>query len=90
MVTTVKIAPIEKWCERPLQSAAENGANPMNNVGKTTRILTETMKRSTWCGGMCWTQEDSAIDELRIQAGLPPRRYDLGPREICEHMLEMD
>jgi len=58
------------------------------SVGMQVKILTDSCGKSFWCDGKTWQQED--VDGFRIALGLGPRVWNLGPRFLCEHMLEMD
>ena len=85
MIAKVRIAPVERWCERQRARAAEYP--DVNFTGLGVRILTETYTKSDFCDGRVWVHEPSSVNEFRALIGKEPK-YDTS--YICSHMVELD
>lgn len=86
MIATVRIAPVEHWCEFHAQHLTDTrkAAICHSLVGVEIEIITNSMRMSVTptCLGRLWNM---VSDEPLIAKGCRPT-YD----GICEHMLEMD
>ncbi len=92
MITKVKIAPFEKWCE-PMQQA---GSRCSNKLAEGVEILIETSSMRTTqkvvqCGGRKWLvmQIPSNVRVVAAETGVHAA-IGSGYGWVCEHVLEMD
>lgn len=88
MIATVRIAPVERWCEGALQYVASY-SNYAVLAGMQVEILTESMKREEFSNSPCkrsWEVSEKSDREICEILDLD---YTPGGR-ICEGMLEMD
>jgi hypothetical protein len=88
VIARVRMAPFERWC--PSRQKGPNVEARQKAVGKIVEILTETCRASSWCDGKQWQMNDDNVDSFRNAVGLNDRINNLGPRFVCEHMVEMD
>ena len=88
MIARVRIAPFERWCESRRTGKHEEARK--RSEGFAVEIVTESCTKSRWCDGKMWQLNEESVDSFRESVGLQPRINNLGPRFMCEHMLEMD
>lgn len=89
MIATVRIAPVEQWCEN-LQRRLEKFPAMAKAVGLSIEIDTNSMRLSAIMHDepVRWWQATSESDARVCQAaGLEPTP---DYHDFCEHMLEMD
>jgi hypothetical protein len=92
VIATVRIAPVEHWCEVSKGYALRR--MPCAEVGLQVEIITTTMHKGEPgaqedCDGRFWDLTRESATRLRQAIGFP----DPGANDIftlCEHMLEMD
>lgn len=89
-VATVRIAPVERWCEdtRPVQQIE---GHP--EVGMSIQIEANSMDPLMECDGKPakhWKITSESHVALCAKVGRKPQRWENGNVWICEHMLEMD
>lgn len=86
MVVTVKIAPVERWCQCA-KDLEFNAAirKTLLRLGKVS-ILTESMHIRGNGHGKFWMVEPTCKMNIDAEAGRP----SIGHAYVCEHMLEMD
>jgi hypothetical protein len=94
MIATVRIAPVERWCEEVKRTLSIFPALA-NIVGMPVGILTETMSETNCYQGEPareWElapESNRALDEATGTFEDDAEHLQCGFR-ICEHMLEMD
>lgn len=91
MKATVKIAPVEHWCENMvMQLVRYPDYKWQNAIGKPVEIEIDSMfiDRNPRCGGRAWllTDESNAEHALLVAGIVNPTVVV----HICEHALEMD
>lgn len=86
MVVTVKIAPVERWCQCA-KDLEFNAAirKTLLRLGKVS-ILTESMHIRGNGHGKFWMVEPEYQRAIDAEAG----HISFSPAYVCEHMLEMD
>ena len=84
MITRVKIAPMNKWCEGV---KADIPTKFRLDYRGEVAIITESMGHWGKCDGRRWRIEQESMNALREQGGFRPINEH---RFICEHMLELD
>lgn len=88
MIATVRIAPVEQWCEFHTKHFRDARQRKIceSLPGLEVEIYTETMRMSITplCLGKLWDTTKKTDEKLRAKGCRP---QGLG---ICEHMLEMD
>lgn len=88
MIATVKIAPVEQWCEH-IKQVSRNTLRDLivgHEVSIDTASMTVAPKEPSACRGKNWLltpQSQLEIDEILFGRSI-------GPSWFCEHMLEMD
>ena len=86
MITTVRIAPVERWCEEAVEYV---GFDHEKLPGREVQIYTHRTGRGTHCPGRWWVISNRSANEIRALVGREPID-DSDERGLCEHMLEMD
>jgi hypothetical protein len=86
VITKVRIAPLERWCEAAKQFLSPKV--PRESIaGYVVAIETESMLPSCDCNGKSWLVEREVALDSR-------RHFDINTTEeryrVCEHMLELD
>jgi len=87
MIAKVRIAPVERWCERYANAKTEKNLPLARKlVGITVEILTETM-RPAQCDpeARMWFVTEESKRRIGEITGQPATG-----NPICEHVLEMD
>ena len=92
MIATVRIAPVDRWCEPMKQIAASLTQPPA--IGATIKIDTESLQKGkpkVFCDGRCWLVVDvpSQYAAIDAETGELCASYGLGPNWVCEHVLEL-
>lgn len=89
MIATVRIAPVERWCE-PMQKEYQRHKT-LEIVGMAAAINTTSMRTGEQCVNRCrsreWMLMPSPALAIRERFGCMPDAKNV---YICEHMLEMD
>lgn len=90
MISRVRIAPIEQWCQEKLTNLERNPAGA-KFVGVEVEILTDSMVVDVEHGKK-WLLTAESVQRLHDIARTPMEvRMSLSAGAlICEHMLEMD
>lgn len=86
-VATVRIAPVEMWCERARSTIEKRGQSHAYPVGLPVDIIISSLTVWRYCDGRVWSLTNESANKIREVAGIPAER-DYGG--LCEHMLEMD
>ena len=81
MITRLRIAPVERWCEEtsPRRDDGE--------VGLQVEIETTSMRTGRGCSGRSWLMTERSSEML---SRISKTTYSHERIWICEHMLEMD
>jgi hypothetical protein len=90
MITCVRIAPVERWCEDMLKSAERHPGLLESMVGKQLKIIPESIAIgvNTSCGGREWMVDSKDAVRIRNAAGILTEK---GVNYwVCEHTLEID
>jgi hypothetical protein len=93
MITRVRVAPVERWCENSRMLALKR-PQPNPEVGLEVEIISESMHMAGFdeegnCGGRYWDLTNKSANELMVRVSGPPvSRFKI--LTICEHQLEMD
>jgi hypothetical protein len=94
VIATVRIAPVERWCE-PMKAQMRDF--PQYNysvlVGLPIQIRPASMRiAADYCGGKGWVVEWDSVKVMDSLQGYTGRRAPKKGKEYraCEHFLEMD
>ena len=91
MITKVRIAPVEQWCDRAKENLERNPAIA-NTIGIEIEIETQTFENKAvddFCSGPWWalTRESSAHVYELVER---PEFIENTRLHLCRHVLEMD
>jgi hypothetical protein len=87
LIATVRIAPVERWCEKAFSQCIKYGFTPTKYVGLEIAIIPSSMLGGAFgCNGKAWMVPAEEANRIRSieQDGTKMDRW------VCEHMLEMD
>jgi len=91
MTATVKIAPLDRWCNAT-STFAKHAKWPERVVGREIQIVTTSLATRPGCGGRSWIFAGNGEQEAELfrVGGVDPILLGFGPAYICEHMIEID
>jgi hypothetical protein len=91
MIATVRIAPVERWCETAKHEVEKCGY-VAKQAGRWIGIELNSMSEDITpphCGGLEWTVTEASQRSL-VRSGVLRTLPEEARMRICEHRLEID